>query len=138
MREFFNRLRGVKIGRNCWIGQGTILGNHPFLLTIKDNVIISAGVKILTHDTSFTVVGGADLAAEVVIGNNIQIGENAIVLPGVIIGDNCVIGANAVVNRDVPGGTVAAGVPVRVICSMEEALEKVELKLKSRKYFSTW
>lgn len=138
MREFFNRLRGVSIGRRVWIGQGTILGQHPFLLTIKDNVIISAGVKILTHDTSFTVVGGKDLAGEVMIGNNVQIGENAIILPGVNIGDNCVIGANAVVNKDVPSGNVAAGVPARVICSIEDGLRKLESKLRSGKYFSTW
>lgn len=138
LRKFFNRLRGVKIGKEVWIGQGTILGNHPFLLEIKNNVIISAGVKILTHDTSFTVVGGKDLAAEVVIGNNLQIGENAIILPGVTIGDNCVIGANSVVNRDIPDNSVAAGVPARIIGSTRDAMRKLDEKLKTPKYFSTW
>ena len=65
-------------------------GTAPFLLTIKDNVIISGGVKILTHDTKFTLVGGKDLAAEVVIGSNVHIGENAVILPGVRIGENFV------------------------------------------------
>jgi acetyltransferase-like isoleucine patch superfamily enzyme len=138
VRKLFNRLRGVHIGKGGWIGQGSLLGNHPFLLTIKDNVIIAAGVKLLTHDTSFTVVGGKDMAGEVVIGNNIQIGENAIVLPGVTIGDNCIIGANAVVHKDIPSGNVAAGVPARIICTTEEALQKLEQKLKTGKYFSTW
>ena len=137
-RVFLNRLRGVSIGKKVWIGQGVILGQHPFLLTIKDNVIISAGVKILTHDTSFTVVGGKDLAAPVTIGCNVQIGENAIILPGVEIGDRCIIGANAVVNVDIPSGKVAAGVPARVICSVEEGLAKLSSKLENNKYFPTW
>jgi acetyltransferase-like isoleucine patch superfamily enzyme len=138
MREFFNRARGVRIGIKVFIGQGAMLGQHPFLLTIKNNVIISAGVKILTHDTSFTVVGSKDLAGEVVIGNNVQIGENVIILPGVRIGDNCVIGANAVVNKDIPSGSVAAGVPVKVICPIEEGIRRLDTKLKSDRYFSTW
>ena len=137
-RKFFNRLRGVRMGKKVWIGQGAILGQHPFLLEIKDNVIISAGVKILTHDTSFTVVGGKDLAGEVTIGNNVQIGENAIVLPGVRIGNNSIIGANAVVNVDIPPDSVAAGVPVKRISSIEEGLQKLEAKLQSGKYFHTW
>ena len=138
LRKFFNRLRGVKIGKRVWIGQGTILGNHPFLLEISDNVIISAGVKILTHDTSFTVVGGRDLAAEVVIGSNLQIGENAIILPGVTIGNNCIIGANSVVNRNIPDNSVAAGVPARIIGSTSDAQKKFAERLKTAKYFSTW
>jgi hypothetical protein len=68
--------------------------------------------------------GGEDLADEVIIGNNIQIGENAIVLPCVEIGDNCVIGANAVAYKAVPPGTVAAGVPVKNICAIEKGLAR--------------
>lgn len=138
VRKFLNRLRGVKIGRGGWIGHGALLGNHPFLLTIKNNVIIADGVKILTHDTSFVPVGGKDLAAEVVIGSNVQIGENAIILPGVCIGDDCVIGANAVVKSDIPPKSVAAGIPARIICTIEEGLKKLEEKLKTGKFFSTY
>lgn len=138
VRVLFNRLRGVRIGKKVWIGVGTILGNHPFLLNIGDNVIISPGVKILTHDTSFTVVGGKDLAAEVTIGNNVQIGENAIVLPGVVIGGRVIIGAGAVVNKDIPEGKIACGVPAKIICSTDEGLERLKEKLKSERHFSTW
>lgn len=138
VRKILNRVRGVKIGFGGWIGQGALLGNHSFLLTIGNNVIIAAGVKLLTHDTSFTVVGGKDLAGEINIGNNIQIGENVVVLPGVSIGDNCVIGAGAVVTKDIPPQSVAAGVPAKIICSTAEALLKLEQKLKGEKYFYTW
>jgi acetyltransferase-like isoleucine patch superfamily enzyme len=138
LRELFNRLRGANIGKNVYIGEGVLLGQHPFLLTIKDNCVISGGVKILTHDTSFTVVGGKDLAGHVVIGNNVHVGVNAVILPGVTVGDNCVIGAGAILVKDVPPGSVAAGVPARIIYSTQEGLKKLELKLKSGKYVSTW
>ena len=46
------------------------------------------------------------------------------ILPGVTIGDNTIIGAGSVVNRDIPANSVAAGVPCRVICTLEEYKEK--------------
>jgi acetyltransferase-like isoleucine patch superfamily enzyme len=45
----------------------------------------------------------------------VWIGENVCVLPGVTIGDGAIINANAVVTKDVPAGTIVAGVPARVI-----------------------
>jgi len=138
LRVLFNRLRGVKIGSKVYIGYGSLLGNHPFLLKIGNNVVISAGVKILTHDTSFTVIGGKDLAGEVKIGSNVQLGANTIILPGVSIGDKVIIGAGSVVNKDIASGNIAAGVPARIISNTSEGLLKLEDKLKEEKYFSTW
>lgn len=137
-RVLFNRMRGVKIGKNVWIGLGAIIGNHPFLVKIGNNVIISPGAKILSHDTSFTVTGGRDLAGEVIIGNDVQIGENTIVLPGVKVGNRVIIGAGAVVNKDIPDGNIAAGVPARIIRTTEEGLMRLDEKLRSGKFFSTW
>ena len=52
---------------------------------------------------------------EVVIGNNVFIGVNAVILRNVTIGDNSVIGAGAVVSKDVPPATVVAGNPAKII-----------------------
>ena len=46
---------------------------------------------------------------------NVLLGANSTVLPGVIIGDGAVIGAGSLVNRDIPPGAFAAGVPARII-----------------------
>lgn len=46
------------------------------------------------------------------------------ILPGVTIGDNSIIGAGSIVNKDIPSNTVAAGVPCKKICSLEEYEEK--------------
>jgi len=53
--------------------------------------------------------------APIVIGRNVWIGSNAIVLPGVTVGDNAVIAAASVVTKDVPADTVVAGSPARVL-----------------------
>ncbi|MET3053298.1 DapH/DapD/GlmU-related protein [Pseudomonas alkylphenolica] len=49
------------------------------------------------------------------IGDDVWLGANVVLMPGVSIGSHVVIGANAVVNIDIPSGTIAAGVPVRII-----------------------
>lgn len=43
------------------------------------------------------------------IGNNVWIGENAVILMGASIGDGCVIGANAVVSKDIPANSIVTG-----------------------------
>ncbi len=55
------------------------------------------------------------LKGDTVIGNDVWIGQNAVILPGVHIGDGAIIGANSVVASDIPPYAVAAGNPCRVI-----------------------
>ena len=54
------------------------------------------------------------------IGNDVWIGYEAVILPGVTIGDGAVIGCRAVVTKDVPPNTVVAGVPARVVRTIED------------------
>lgn len=99
----------VDIGENvCLRGGGQI--------TIGDNVLIAAGTVI-------TSVGhpiepprwGRSVAEPIVIGNEVWIGANAVILPGVTIGEGAIIAAGAVVTKDVLPYTVVAGVPARAI-----------------------
>lgn len=57
--------------------------------------------------------------ADVHIGKNVWIGTQSIILKGVSIGDNSVIGAGSIVSRDIPSNVLAAGVPARVIKSLD-------------------
>jgi acetyltransferase-like isoleucine patch superfamily enzyme len=61
------------------------------------------------------------------IGSNVWIGSGCIILPGVTIGDDTVVAAGSIVTKDIPAGSVAAGVPARVIRGrVERAPVKVE------------
>lgn len=125
------RSDGVKIGNNCLIHKLAVFGTEPYLITIGDKVRITRGVKLITHDGGLWVPRNlglidknADKFGKVVIGNNVNIGWDAIIMPGVTIGDNCIIGAGAVVTKNIPSNSVAAGVPARVIESIEEYAKK--------------
>ena len=77
---------------------------------------------ILTHDTIFGHLNPeySSDTSKVTIGRNCYIGAGAIILPGVTIGDNSIIGAGAVVTKSIPPGSVAMGVPAKVVCTSEE------------------
>ncbi len=86
-------------------------------------------VHILCHDASTKQFLGYTKIGRVTIGNNVFIGSESVVLPGVTVGDNVVIGANSTVTHDIPAGSVAAGSPARVICTLEDYLEKERLRM---------
>ncbi len=112
----FLRLSGVKIGQNTMISLGAKIDVHRGKVTIGDNCLITSGVKILSHDGASRMINKDDWGnGEVVIGNNVFIGVNAVILRNVTIGDNSVVGAGAVVSKDVPPATVVAGNPAKVI-----------------------
>ena len=117
--------RGMKVGRNFTRQQGCFLDpTHCFLIEIGDDVTMSIRVTVLTHDASTKNSTGYTRLGAVTIGNRVFIGANATILPGVTIGDDAVIGAGSVVTHDVPSGAVAAGVPARIISSVEQMKKK--------------
>ena len=56
-----------------------------------------------------------DNKSDIVIGNDVWIGYEAVILAGVTIGDGAIIGARAVVTKDVPPYTIVGGVPAKPI-----------------------
>lgn len=52
---------------------------------------------------------------DTVLGNDVWLGRNTVVMPGVKIGDGAIVAAESVVTRDIPACTVAGGNPARVI-----------------------
>lgn len=110
------------IGAGTWIGAFTVIDGSGGL-TIGAGCDISCGAQIYTHSTVRRCVTGRAYPdidrAPVHIGNRVFIGANATVMMGVAIGDGAVIGAGAVVTKDVPAGAVVAGVPARVVSTLE-------------------
>lgn len=72
-----------------------------------------------------------DNKGDIVVGNDVWIGYEAVIMAGVIIGDGAIIGTRAVVTKDVPPYTIVGGIPARPIRTRfsEEEISML-LKLK--------
>lgn len=108
---------GIKIGNGSGIGANAQIRGK---LTIGDNVMMGPDVVILTTNHRFDRIdvpigkqGNTD--EPVTIGNDVWIGQRAMIMPGVNIGNGCIIAAGAVVTKNVPDYAIVGGVPARVI-----------------------
>lgn len=112
---------GVSMMENCqisccgkiMIGDGCLFGANVFVTDNFHGNNSPEQLKIPPVDRPLDVRG------EVHIGKNVWIGRNVCIMPGVTIGDGAVIGSNAVVTHSIPKNCVAAGVPAKVIKSIE-------------------
>jgi len=93
----------ISVGNDCLIGANVLIANTDF------HPIAAQGRSYSKENVQ---------TAPVVIGDNVFIGANAMILKGSRIGDNAVIGAGSVVTGDIPTDAVAAGAPARVIGSV--------------------
>lgn len=97
----------ITIGRYCQFGPFASINtfNHPMhhMSTYINKRLL--GGTLSKHKSS----------KETVIGNDVWVGKNAIILGGVTIGDGSIIAAGAVVSKDIPPYTIVGGVPAKVI-----------------------
>lgn len=112
---------GLSIGDNVWISKNVALYAANGI-EIGNDVTIAKDVSLISGDHNFSVkhlkinkqgmkIGGTPI----VVGDDVWIGEKAIVLKSVNIGKGSVIGAGAVVTKNIPPYSVAAGNPAKVI-----------------------
>ncbi|HCE33821.1 MAG TPA: acetyltransferase [Clostridiales bacterium] len=106
----------LKIGKFCSIASGAKFlfnsGNHnlsslstyPFPIFYEEWGLDSANIR-----------DAWDNKGDIVVGNDVWIGFEAVILAGVTIGDGAVVGARAVVTKDVPPYTIVAGVPAKPV-----------------------
>lgn len=112
---------------------------RPWMLEIGDYCKITRGVVILQHDYSRSVLRRVygqviDGVRKTRIGDNVFIGMNAIILMGADIGNNVIIGAGSVVSGSIPDNCVAAGVPAKPICTLEQYyIRRKELYIEEAK-----
>lgn len=116
----------LKFGKNVQINDYVhIVGMES--ISIGDHVLMASHVFI--SDNSHGSYKGDDndsnplmppterkyATAPVMIGDNVWIGEGAIIMPGVTIGEGSVIGAHSIVCKDVPNYSIAVGAPAKVV-----------------------
>lgn len=80
-------------------------------------------------DADAPEISDLPLKGDTIIGNDVWIGQNAVILPGVHIGDGAIIGANSVVGSDVPAYTIVVGNPAREVRKRFDS-EMIDLMLK--------
>jgi maltose O-acetyltransferase len=130
------RARGMKIGKGVNLPMSTWIDtDHCFLISIGDNCGFGDSCAILAHDAMPNEYLDATKIGRVTIGESCHFGMRTIILPGVEIGARCVIGSGSVVIKDIPAGSVAAGNPAKVICTLDEYLDRHREWLKTMPKF---
>ena len=103
---------------------------YPELIKLHNNIMIAAGVRFITHDTTCSVLNHLgrghfpERVGCIEVMDNVFIGNATNILPNVKIGCNVIIGANSTVTRDLEDNGVYAGSPARRIGSFEEFIKK--------------
>ncbi|WP_276091104.1 CatB-related O-acetyltransferase [Pedobacter sp. JY14-1] len=109
-----SRIFNCSIGKFCSIGPSVSIGPG-----VHDMSLVSTHPSFVSESTPlpkvFTKGEHAAQSTPVVIGNDVWIGEKAIILDGIKVGNGAVIAAGAVVVRDVEAYSVVGGVPAKVI-----------------------
>ena len=126
LRVTMHRARGVKIGKNVWIGYDVILDtSRPSLITLEDHCTLSMRVTVIAH---FKETRGVRIERDAFIGPGV------IILPNVVIGHGAVVTAGSVVTQSVPPMTVVRGNPAVSVARCGTALvADVTLKEFSRR-----
>jgi acetyltransferase-like isoleucine patch superfamily enzyme len=145
LRPWLQRLRGVVIGSNVWIGQLVYIDEiHPADVTIGDNCTIGIRTSIIAHFYSGPRRPTSN--GKVVIEKDVFIGPHCVILPNVRIGEGAVIRAGTVVSRNVPPRTFWGPAPAEALGVVtvpltpehqyEEFVDGLKLRIKRDQYSS--
>jgi len=107
----------IEIGDNCLFGSSVLISDHnhgSYRGDEQSNPLESpVQRKLVSHGT-------------VIIGSNVWLGDNVVVMGPVRIGNGVVVGANSVITRDIPDNVIVAGTPARIVKRFNEATVKWE------------
>lgn len=130
------RRQGAKVGEFVQIVDKSNFLYEPWcanLIEIGNEVVIAAGVRFVSHDSSYANIFGSvpTKYGRIVIEDNVYIGVNAIILPGVRIGASSLIGAGTIINKNIPPRSIVVGNPCKIIGSIDDGLEKYKLNMQT-------
>jgi len=122
----------IRNGDRITIGNGTHVGEHAYLWAGDDHGEIfigehcRLGPEVFVTASDYGLRPGELIAYQerdernVVIGSDVWLGARVFVGAGVTIGDGCVVSAGSVVSRSLPPGSIAVGVPARIVRRRED------------------
>lgn len=115
-----HRLRGVKIGKGCFIDPSAIIETaYPNNITIGNDVRIAAGTIIMTHIKAPNKLINENFVPyvnkKVIIENHSFIGVNVTIMPGVVIGEGSVLANGSVITKNVKPYTMVMGNPAELV-----------------------
>jgi acetyltransferase-like isoleucine patch superfamily enzyme len=117
---FMHKLRGVKIGKGCFIDPSAQLETaYPENIIIGDDVRITAHCVVMTHIKASNYLQDTGLVPvmnrPVIFEDHCFIGVNSVIMPGVRIGRASVVNSGSVVISNVPPYCIVAGNPAKVV-----------------------
>ena len=117
----------LRCGSNIYLGENSRINQYCCVwasenskIVLGDNVLMGPGVKIFssnyrTTDTEVPMILQPFVEKDIIIGNDVWLGSNSVIVAGVKIGDGAIIAAGSVVTKDIPPYAVAAGSPAKPI-----------------------
>ena len=108
----------IVIGDGCFIGSFCEF-NVIDSLVIGPSTLIASGTRFIDHDHGKTLGSPMkdqpEQSACIIVGSDVWIGVNCVVLKGVVIGSGAIVAAGSVVTRDVPPMAIVGGIPARIL-----------------------
>lgn len=105
---------GVELPAKTTVGPGLKI-YHGQGLVINDGCILGANVTVRHCTTIGNIIKDGIASRCPIIGNNVEIGSNAVIIGPIKIGNNVMIGAGSVVVKDIPDNCTVVGNPARII-----------------------
>lgn len=134
IRALSPRYRGIKTGLFVYIDNNSVVGKYCFFgdytQVTKASIgnYCSVGVSVIigpgSHDYTMFSTSSAAIESQnysnltkqdCIIGHDVWIGSQSVILRGVEVGNGCIIAAGSVVTKDVPPYSIVAGVPAKII-----------------------
>ena len=120
----------IHVGKNTSIGKriNAILDMNHDYHSLYQGIVAEHATSVETRETGGQILQRIKRKGQILIGNDVWIGDGVTILGGVRIGDGAVVAAEAVVTKDVPPYAIVAGNPARVIKYRfpQDVIEKLE------------